>query len=86
MPNSRYSKESNIEDISDDCIAQSVEENCFNNFEKLFSEMDKADIKNIGWQKRKNHGIKTAVTKFFLNDIMNLMFGNVVVHHSHVIG
>ena len=47
--NSRYSKESNVEDISDDCIVQFVEENCFDNFEGLFSELDKTEIKNIGW-------------------------------------
>lgn len=38
--NSRYSIQSNIEDISDEFIVQFVEENCFENFEELFSEID----------------------------------------------
>ena len=33
-----------------------------------------------------NHGIKPIVTKNIFNDIMNLVFGNVVIYHSHVRG
>lgn len=43
--NSRYSTQSNIEDISDECIVQFVEENCFENFEELFSEIDETKIR-----------------------------------------
>lgn len=43
--NSRYSIQSNIEDISDECIVQFVEENCFENFEELFSEIDETKIR-----------------------------------------
>ena len=43
--NSRYSIQSNLEDISDECIVQFVEENCFENFEELFSELDETKIR-----------------------------------------
>ena len=43
--NSRYSIQSNIEDISDEFIVQFVEENCFENFEELFSEIDETKIR-----------------------------------------
>lgn len=43
--NSRYSIQSNLEDISDECIVQFVEENCFENFEELFSEIDETKIR-----------------------------------------
>lgn len=43
--NSRYSIQSNIEDISDEFIVQFVEENCFENFDELFSEIDETKIR-----------------------------------------
>lgn len=43
--NSRYSIQSNLKDISDECIVQFVEENCFENFEELFSEIDETKIR-----------------------------------------
>lgn len=43
--NSRYSIQSNLEDVSDECIVQFVEENCFENFEELFSEIDETKIR-----------------------------------------
>lgn len=34
----------------------------------------------------KRSEIKTLVTKNFFNGVLNLMFGEIVIHHSHVNG
>ena len=45
--NSRYSKESDIEEISDDCIVNFLNENNFESFAELFERVEKTEIKKI---------------------------------------
>ena len=99
----RYSKD--VEDISDDCIAQFVQENAIDSFEDLYLEISNLAIKNICYENRRNahlyklilfadscminfpknkFEIKTVITNNFLNDAVNPIFGDVVIHHSHV--
>lgn len=102
LTNTKYSKETDIEDISDDCIGQFVLDNGLNSFENLYLEHWN---KNIHKEKRRNIAlyklitfayscvmkfpenkfeIRTVITNNFLNDIFNLMFGDLVIHHSNV--
>ena len=52
--NASYSNESDIEDISDDCIAESVNEMSFESFSDCFLEIENMEVKNIGWENRKD--------------------------------
>lgn len=45
--NTDYSRESNIEDVSDDCVAEFVEEMNFDNFYDLYVEIENTQIKNL---------------------------------------
>ena len=45
--NTNYSSESEIEDISDDCVAEFVEEKNFDNFDDLCLEIENTQIKNL---------------------------------------
>lgn len=59
--NTRYPSE-NIEDVSDDCIANFVSENNFESFEELFVEVDNIEIKGIGWQKNQKIHLYKLIT------------------------
>ena len=105
--NTSYSRDSDVEHISDDWIVQFMDENNFENVEELSEEISKTKIKSFGWQKSttyelyhlitfvystimnfpdKQLEIKTVITKNFLNDVSNLMFGEVVIHYLHITG
>lgn len=45
--NTNYSRESNIEDVSDGCVAEFVEEMNFDNFYDLYVEIENTQIKNL---------------------------------------
>lgn len=45
--NTDYSRESNIEDVSDGCVAEFVEEMNFDNFYDLYVEIENTQIKNL---------------------------------------
>ena len=47
------SSESDIEDISDDCIAQFVENKNFESFSEFFLEIENAEVKDTGWENRR---------------------------------
>lgn len=49
-----YPSESDIEDIPDDCISESFEENNFESFSELFLKIEKAEVKNTGWENRRD--------------------------------
>ena len=44
--NANYSKESDVEDISDDSIIEFINEYGFENFEDLFLETENTQVKN----------------------------------------
>ena len=52
--NTRYSNESDIEYILDDCIAEFVNEMNFESFPDLFLEIENTEVKNIGKEHRKD--------------------------------
>ena len=45
--NTRYSNESDIEDISDDCIADFIDEDNFESFEEFCIEIASTEIKKL---------------------------------------
>ena len=49
--NTSYSRDSDVEHISDDWIVQFMDENNFENVEELSEEISKTKIKSFGWQK-----------------------------------
>ena len=53
LQNDFNSKESNTEDISHDCVSLFFQEKKNNSFEELYGEIDKTQIKNIHWSKKK---------------------------------
>ena len=51
--NTNYSSESDIEDISGDCIIEFVNEMNFDNFTDLYLEIENTQVKNIKWEDRR---------------------------------
>ena len=49
-----YSNKSDIEDISDDCITEFINEMNFESIWDLFLEIENTEVKNIGWENRKD--------------------------------
>ena len=47
--NTNYYKESDEEDISDDCIIEFINKYGFDNFEDLFLETESTQVKNAEW-------------------------------------
>ena len=68
--NTNYSKESNVEDISDDCIIEFTIEYSFESFEDLFLEIENNQVKNAKWENRKDFKLSKIIT-FFYSFIMD---------------
>ena len=51
--NANYSKDSDIEDISYDCVADFVNEINFDSFAELYLNVENTEIKNMRWEDRK---------------------------------
>ena len=51
--NGNYSKDSDIEDTSDDCVAEFVNEINFDSFAELYLKVENTEIKNMRWEDRK---------------------------------
>ena len=60
--NTSYSSESNIQDISDYCIAEFVNEMSFEGFSDLFLEIENTEVKKIGWKNRKDIKLIKLIT------------------------
>lgn len=60
--NTNYTSESHIEDISDDCVAEFVEEMGFDNFNDLNLEIKNTQIKNLKWEYRSDAKINKIIT------------------------
>ena len=69
--NTNYSRESDVEDISDDCIIEFINEYGFENFEDLFLEIENTQVKNTNWEDRKYFKLN-KITTFVYSSIMNL--------------
>lgn len=62
-----YSSESDIEDILDDWIAEFVSEMNFESFSDFFLETENTEVKNIGWENRKDIKLIKLITFAFLS-------------------
>lgn len=60
--NTRYLSQSDIEDVSDDCVANFVNGNNFESFDELFTKVDIIEIKNIDWQKNQKIHLYKLIT------------------------
>ena len=67
--NTNYSKETDVEDISDFCIIEFINEYGFENFEDLFLEIKNTQVKNGKWEDRKD---------FKLNKIITLVYSSIM--------
>ena len=67
--NTNYSKETDVEDISDFCIIEFINEYEFENFENLFLEIKNTQVKNAKWEDRKD---------FKLNKIITLVYSSIM--------
>ena len=46
-------KESDVEDISDNCMIEFINEINIDSFEEIFLEIENTEIRNMKWEKRK---------------------------------
>ena len=60
--NTNYSSESDIEDISGDCIIEFVNEMNFDNFTDLYLEIENTQVKNIKWEDRRETKLYKLIT------------------------
>ena len=60
--NTSYSKQSNVEIISDDFIIEFINEYGFESFEDLFSETENSQVKNAKWEDRKDCKLNKMIT------------------------
>ena len=51
--NSNYSNGSDIEDISEDCVIEVVNEMNFDSFANLYLEIENTSVKNLKWEDRR---------------------------------
>ena len=74
--NTNYSTESDIEDISDDCVAEFRKEMGFDNFSDLYLEIENTQIKNLKWEDRRDTKINKIITFVYcsLMDFLNNKF------------
>lgn len=67
--NTNYSKDSDIEDISDDCVAEFVNEMNFDSFADLQLEAENTEIKNLKWEDRKEAKLNLLITFVYSSPI-----------------
>ena len=67
--NTNYSKKSDVENISDDCVIEFINEYGFENFEDLFLEIENTQVQNAKWEDRKD---------FKLNKIMTFVYSSIM--------
>ena len=63
--NTNYLKESDVEDISDDCMGEFVHE-IFDSFEEVFSEIENMEIRNMKWENRKDLKLNKIISFVYL--------------------
>ena len=70
LSKTNYSKESDAEDISDDCIIEFIKEYSFESFEDPFLETENNQVKNAKWEDRKDFKLSKTIT-FVYSSIMD---------------
>ena len=73
--NANYSKESDVEDISDNSIIEFINEYGFENFEDLFLEIENTQVKNAKWEDRKDFKLNETITLVY-SSIMDFSQNN----------
>ena len=73
--NANYSKESDVEDISDDSIIEFINEYGSENFEDLFLEIENTQVKNAKWEDRKDFKLNETITLVY-SSIMDFSQNN----------
>lgn len=54
MLQTSHSSESDIEDISDDCITEFVKDENFESFSERFLKIENTEVENTGWENRRD--------------------------------
>ena len=65
--NTNYSKESDVEDISDDCLIEFINEINNDSFEKIILEIENTEIRNMKWENRKDLKLKKIIDFVYLS-------------------
>ena len=65
--NTNYSKESDVEDISDDCLIEFFNEINNDSFEKIILEIENTEIRNMKWENRKDLKLKKIIDFVYLS-------------------
>ena len=60
--NTNYSKERNIEDISNDCVTEFVNEMNFDSFADFYVEVENMETKKLKWEDRKVAKLNKLIT------------------------
>ena len=61
-----YSKDTEVGDISDDCIAEFIDEYEFESFEDLYLDIENTQVKNSKWENRKAFRLNKIITFVYL--------------------
>ena len=74
--NTNYLKESDVEDISDNCMIEFINEINIDSFEEIFLEIENTEIRNMKWEKRKDQKLskRTAFVHLSLMDFPDNKF------------
>ena len=68
--NDNYSKDTGVDNISDDCIAEFIDEYEFESFEDLYLDIENKQVKNAKWEKKKDFRLNKIIT-FVYSTIMD---------------
>ena len=71
LVNTNYSSESDIGNISDDCMVQFVNEMNFDNFINLYLKIENTQLKNIKWEDRRETKLYKPIT-FVYSSLIDL--------------
>ena len=68
--NDNYSKDTKVGGISDDCIAEFIQEYEVESFEDLYLDIENTQVKNAKWEYRKDFRLNEIIT-FVYSTIMD---------------
>ena len=73
--NDNYSKDTEMGDISDDYIAEFIDEYEFESFEDVYLNIENTKCKNVKWENRKDFRLSKIIT-FVYSTIMDFPDNN----------
>ena len=73
--NDNYSKDTEMGDISDDYIAEFIDEYEFESFEDVYLNIENTKCKNVKWENRKDFRLNKIIT-FVYSTIMDFPDNN----------